>query len=106
MPLGIPRNITTHFIYSSANLAAVLFDLTGINLVLLVNRSTITQMLSWPDLVLGNPSMKSIEICSHFHSGISNGCKNPLGFFFSALTSWQFMHLDINFPTSLFIPSQ
>merc|ERR1712080_778543 len=105
MPLGIPRNITTHFTYSSANLAAILFDLTGINLALLVNRSTITQMLSWLDLVLGNPSMKSIDTCSHFHSGISNGCNKPLGFFCSGLISWQFMHLDINFPMSLFIPS-
>ncbi|MFS8018619.1 hypothetical protein Hanom_Chr15g01394131 [Helianthus anomalus] len=46
----------------------------------LVNRSTITQMVSFPRWDLGRPVTKSMEICSHFHFGISGCWSRPAGF--------------------------
>ena len=37
-------------------------------------------MLSLPFLFLGSPSIKSIEICSHFQPGISSGWSKPTVF--------------------------
>ena len=45
-----------------------------------VNRSTITHTVSFFLLVLGNPVMKSMVTCSHFHTGISRGSRVPPGF--------------------------
>ncbi|MFS7963366.1 hypothetical protein Hanom_Chr08g00737231 [Helianthus anomalus] len=59
----------------------------------LVSRSTITQMVSFPRWDLGRLVMKSMEICSHFHSGISGCCSRPDGFWYSTLTLTQVKHL-------------
>ncbi|MFS7978410.1 hypothetical protein Hanom_Chr10g00915161 [Helianthus anomalus] len=58
-----------------------------------VNRSTIAQIVSWPLGVLGNFVIKSMEICSHFHLGISGCCRSPEGFWYSALTLAHVKHL-------------
>ncbi|MFS7962905.1 hypothetical protein Hanom_Chr08g00731971 [Helianthus anomalus] len=58
-----------------------------------VRRSTITQIISWPLGVLGSFVTKSIEICSHFHLGISGCCRSPEGFWYSALTLAHVKHL-------------
>jgi hypothetical protein len=42
-----------------------------------VRRSTITQIESKPFSIVGNPTMKSITISSHFKPGIESGCNNP-----------------------------
>ena len=60
---------------ASSGVVTVVF--VGINLHNLVSRSTITQMASWPCLVLGKPTIKTIKILSHLPWGISNGCKSP-----------------------------
>jgi len=38
---------------------------------------------------MGNPMMKSIEIHSHFPSGMERGCNNPAGWLISPLFLWQ-----------------
>ncbi|MFS7983403.1 hypothetical protein Hanom_Chr11g00974131 [Helianthus anomalus] len=70
----------------------------------MVNRSTITQMTSLPFLVLGNLVTKSIVMSSHFHTGISNCCSRPEGFWCSVLTCKQVKHLDTYSAISFFIP--
>ena len=69
-----------------------------------VYRSTITHIASWPFFVLGRPTMKSIVIWSHFHSGISSGCSSPPGRWCSVLTFWQVRHLATYSATYFFIP--
>ena len=63
-----------------AKTGVVLVDLTGMKWALLVNLSTMTHIHTFPQLDLENPSIKSIEIESHFHIGISKDRSNPLGF--------------------------
>jgi hypothetical protein len=70
------------------------------------NRSTITQIESYPSWVRGNPTMKSIPISSHFHSGIFKGCSSPAGLWCSAFTLWQVSHNDTYSAMSHFIPYQ
>ncbi|KAL9995647.1 hypothetical protein Hdeb2414_s0007g00238111 [Helianthus debilis subsp. tardiflorus] len=41
---------------------------------------------------------------SHFHTGISNCCSSPEGFWCSALTCEQVRHLDTYSAISFFIP--
>ncbi|KAJ0941373.1 hypothetical protein HanRHA438_Chr02g0093811 [Helianthus annuus] len=47
---------------------------------LFVSRSTITHIVSCPLFILGSLVTRSIVISSHFHIGISKGCKSPYGF--------------------------
>jgi hypothetical protein len=68
------------------------------------SRSTITQRESYPDWVVGNPIMKSIAISSHFHTGICEGCNNPVIHCCSALTLLQVLQRATYSATSLFIP--
>jgi hypothetical protein len=53
---------------------------------------------------MGNPTIKSILISSHFYWDIFNGCKSPTGLWCSALTLWQLSHNATNSATTLFIP--
>jgi hypothetical protein len=55
------------------------FIFIGKNKADFVSRSTTTYMASFPFFPLGNPVTKSIEISSHFHSGIDNVCNSPAG---------------------------
>ncbi|MFS7944249.1 hypothetical protein Hanom_Chr06g00509811 [Helianthus anomalus] len=61
-------------------------------------------MASKPRFVLGNLVNRSIVICSHFQTGISNGWSLPYGFWCSALTCKHVKHFSTYFATSLFIP--
>ena len=57
-----------------------------------VNRSTITHIELRPFGVLGNPTMKSMLISSHFHTGMCNGWSSPVGHWCSALTLLHVSH--------------
>jgi hypothetical protein len=69
-----------------------------------VKRSTITHIESYSAWVRGNPTIKSILISSHFHSGIFKGCSSPVGLWCSAFTLWQVSHNDTYSTMSRFIP--
>jgi hypothetical protein len=69
------------------------FTLTGRKWAIFVSRSMITQMESKPFAVLGNPTMKSILISSHFHVGIGKDCNGPTVFICMALTRLHVSHL-------------
>ena len=98
-----PCNLTISLIYYWAYWSILYVDFTGRKWVDLVNLSTITHMKLYPFCVLGNPSTKSIVMCSHFHSGINKGFNNPDGLWCSILTCWQVRHSATNFAISLFI---
>src|SRR3954469_4360569 len=70
----------------------------------LVNRSTTTQMVSCPAVVLGNPHTRSMVMWSHFQLGTSKGCNKSLALSWSAFTCWQVKHRATYFTTSFFIP--
>ena len=59
--------------------------LTGMKCATLVSLSVMTHMASFPCRDRGSPTIKSIPISSHFHSGILFGCNSPAGFWCSAL---------------------
>jgi hypothetical protein len=61
-------------------------------------------MESYPACIRGNPTMKSVPISYHFHSGIFNGCNNPVGLWCSALTLWHVSYNDTYFVISLSMP--
>lgn len=70
---------------------------------LLVNRSTITYMPSFPSLNLDSLSIKFIDICSHFHFKIASGSSNPPRFRWC--TYWKLKHVLTFEAISLFKPS-
>ncbi|MFS7957030.1 hypothetical protein Hanom_Chr07g00661581 [Helianthus anomalus] len=80
MESGTPCKDTTSSTYSWANFSMLKVSFIGRKWADLVNRSTITQIASFPFLVLGNLVTKSIVMSSHFHTGISNCCSRPEGF--------------------------
>jgi hypothetical protein len=45
----------------------------------LLSLSKNTMMASLCLVDFGNPMMKSMEMVSHFHSGIGRGCNSPAG---------------------------
>lgn len=51
----------------------------------LVNLSVMTHMASFSCRDRGSPTIKSIPISSHFHSGILFGCNSPASFWCSDL---------------------
>uniref|UniRef100_A0A0A9FR86 Uncharacterized protein n=1 Tax=Arundo donax TaxID=35708 RepID=A0A0A9FR86_ARUDO len=69
-----------------------------------VNLSTMTHMESCPFGVLGNPTIKSIPISSHFHTGTGRGCNSPAGLWCSALTLLHISQRATNSAISFFIP--
>jgi hypothetical protein len=64
-----------------------------------VSQSMITQMESYPFTVLGNPTIKSMLISSHFHVGIGKDCNRPVAFMCMALTRLQVPH-SVQFQSS------
>jgi hypothetical protein len=54
---------------------------------------TITQIESNPLVVLGNPTMKSILISSHFQFGMGKDCSGPAVFICNALTRLHVSHI-------------
>ena len=101
---GTSWSLVIFWIYSSASLSIVYVVHSGIKYVDLVRQSTTTYKESFHWRVLGNPETKSIVTCSNFYSGISKGCKVPVGLWCSALICWQVRHFSTNLMTSLFIP--
>ncbi|KAJ0437845.1 hypothetical protein HanHA300_Chr16g0606951 [Helianthus annuus] len=100
---GTPCRATISLMYISASLLVLSFSLIGKKCAYFVKLSTITQIVSWPLGVVGNFIMKSIEICSHFHLGISGCCSRPEGFWYSAFTLAHVKHLPTYTATSPFI---
>jgi hypothetical protein len=45
----------------------------------LVKRSTMTHIELYPCEVRGKPIMKSMQMFSHFHSGMLKSCRFPVG---------------------------
>eukprot|EP00268_Persea_americana_P000095 TRINITY_DN10037_c1_g2_i1.p1 TRINITY_DN10037_c1_g2~~TRINITY_DN10037_c1_g2_i1.p1 ORF type:complete len:127 (+),score=14.47 TRINITY_DN10037_c1_g2_i1:201-581(+) len=81
--------------------------LIGMELADLVRRSTMTQIALLPRLVRGKPEMKSMARCSHFHSGIFDGCSKTwrlLMFFFYQLTGHTLGDKCCNFLHHVFPP--
>ena len=81
----------------------MLFAIKG---TILVSRSTITYIASWFCWDLGNPTMKSIDMCSHFHWGMGNGCYNLGHFFmfcFGLLTGQTLWNICCNFSFYSFV---
>jgi hypothetical protein len=66
-------------IYNSVyclTLYVVAMDMKWANLV---KRSTMTHIELYPHEVWGKPTMKSIHMFSHFHTGMLKGCRFPVG---------------------------
>jgi hypothetical protein len=91
--LGIPCSLNISFMNILAISIALQVDLTGIKWADLLNLSSTTMMASFCLVEVGNPVMKSMEMVSHFHSGIGRGCNNHVGCRCSALTCWHSRHL-------------
>ena len=91
--LGIPCSLNISFMNMLAISIALQVNLTGIKWVEFLNLSITTMMVSFCLVDVGNLVMKSMEMVSHFHSGIGRGCNNHVGCRCSALTCWHSMHL-------------
>src|ERR1043165_8186635 len=89
---GTPCLDTTSLMYKRVSFSNLSVSRIGRKCADFVNRSTITQIMSWPLVVLGNLVMKSIVILSHLHSGISGCWSKPDGLWVSALTFAQVKH--------------
>lgn len=104
MLTGTPCSLTISPKKIFAKDAAVWVALTGIKWAFLVCWSTIMHIPLFPFLVLGKPSMKSIDIISHFHYGTSKGCNKPTVFCWSPFTCWQIAHPLTKAAISFFMP--
>ena len=107
MKTGCPWRLTISLTNNSArgNVCILSPVFMGIKWADLIRRSTMTHMTLFPFLVLGSFEIKSMVICSHFHSGISNGCNNPRGFWCSAFTNRHVIHRETKAAISLFMLS-
>ena len=56
---------------------AVTIVVIDIKCTLFDNLSTNTTIVSYPDLVIGSWTIKSMVIYSHLYSGIASDCSNP-----------------------------
>src|SRR6187455_2558107 len=92
MVFGTPCKLRIRAMYNSAYVATVYFTLTGRKWATFVSRLTITQIESYPFAVLGNPTIKSMLISSHFHVGIGKDYNGPAVFICMALTRLQVSH--------------
>jgi hypothetical protein len=89
--------------YSSAYCPTLYVMATGMNWADLVKRSTMTHNELYPREVQGKPTMNSIQMFSHFHSGILKGCRFLAGLKWSALILRQVSHSDTYLAISHFI---
>jgi hypothetical protein len=62
-----------------------------------------TYIKLYPREVRGKPTVKSMQIFFHFHSGMLNGCRFLAGLRSSALTLRHVSHSDTYLAISLFI---
>jgi hypothetical protein len=65
--------------YSSAYCLTLYVVATGMKWADLVKRSMMTHIELYPREVRGKPTIKSMQMFSHFHSGILKGCRFPAG---------------------------
>jgi hypothetical protein len=89
--------------YSSAYCLTLYVVATGMKWADLVKRSMMTHIELHPCEVWGQPTMKSMQMFSHFHSGMLKGCRFSVGLKWSALILRQVSHSDTNFAISRFI---
>jgi hypothetical protein len=61
--------------YSSAYYPTLYVVATSMKWADLVKRSTMTHIELYPHEVRGKPTMKSMQMFSHFHSRILKGCR-------------------------------
>ena len=101
---GTPWSLMISTTYNLAYLSVEYVTLTGRKCADLVNQSIITQIESKPRVHLGNPTTKSMVMCSHFYTEIGRLCNKPVGLWCSILTYWQVKHLATNSAISFFIP--
>jgi hypothetical protein len=66
-------------IYNFAYYLTLYVVATGMKWADLVKRSIMTHIELYPHEVWGIPTMKSIHMFSHFHSGMLKGCRFPAG---------------------------
>jgi hypothetical protein len=102
--LGTPCSRRTLSMYSCASLSPRYVAFIGMKKATFVNRSTMTHIESFPFCVLGSPTMKSMLISSHFHTGICSGWSNLASCWCSALTHRQVSHRATYSAISPFIP--
>jgi hypothetical protein len=102
----IPCSLNISFMNTWAISISLQVDLIGMKWADLLNLSITTIMASFCLVDVGNPVMKSMEMVSHFHSGMGKGCNNPVGCQCFALTCCHSMHLAKYSAMSFFIPSQ
>ena len=77
---GTPCNLNIYFMKIYTMLTNLKLDLTGIKWVALLNWSTMTMIESCCRKFFDRPVTKSIQIVSHFHSGMGSGCNNLVGY--------------------------
>jgi hypothetical protein len=65
--------------YSSIYRPTIYVVATGMKWADLVKWSTMTHIELYPREVRGKPTIKSMQMFSHFHSGILKGCKFSVG---------------------------
>jgi hypothetical protein len=89
--------------YSSAYCPTTYVVTMGINWADLVKRSTMTHIELYPHEVQGKRRMKSMQMFSHFHSGILKGCRFSVGLKWSTLILRHVSHSDTYLVISRFI---
>jgi hypothetical protein len=78
MVLGNPCNLKNSLKKISATCAALKSVAMGKKCANFINLSTTPKMQYLP-YALGIPMIKSMEIVSHFFSGMGSGCSSPIG---------------------------
>jgi hypothetical protein len=77
--LGMPYSLNIYFSNMLEIYISLQVDFTRIKRESLLKLSTTTIMASFFLVDLGNPVMKSMEMVSHFQSGIGRGCNSHVG---------------------------
>jgi hypothetical protein len=103
MVFGMPWWRMMCNIYNSAYYLTLYVVDTGIKWVDFIKWSTMTHIELYPREVRDKPTMKSMQMFSHFHSGMLKGCRFLAGLRWSALTLRHVSHLDTYFAISCFI---
>jgi hypothetical protein len=89
--------------YSSAYCPTLYVMATSMKWADLVKWSTMTHIELYSREVRCKPTMKSMQMFSHFYSRILKGCRFPAGLKWSAFIFWQVSYSDTYFAISHFI---
>lgn len=100
---GIPWSLVISLQYKFANQSKESILQISRKWANLISRSTIIQITSWPLRGLGNPTMKFIVMCSHFHLGTIIFWSNLASQRCFTLIYWQTRHRAMQPTMSLFI---